>query len=288
MRRNTRPTMLDSLIGPLARASCELVRLSPITNTLPAGTLQPPSGLPVGRVAHEHLLAGGVGDVGQLGRHRGDGALGQVALVEQLAVDADAVGLALGDGLAGQRDDALHQVVDAGAVPLPVGLGREHDDVAAVQVVQVVAELVDQDPVPHLQRRHHRLRRDVERLEQEGLDDDRDDDRDDDQDAPLDEGALRVALRPGRRCVTGRGRGGIAAPRTGPVAPPVPVPGRWRRGARWGADDGGGFDVVGHRGCSTTPSSQIRRAESDAGDGLALTSCRTGAGAGPPPPRRAR
>ena len=48
MRTNTRPTMLDSLIGPFARASCELVRLSPITKTLPAGTLQPPSGLPFG------------------------------------------------------------------------------------------------------------------------------------------------------------------------------------------------------------------------------------------------
>ena len=37
MRRKTRPTMLDSLIAPLTRASEELVRLSPITNTLPAG-----------------------------------------------------------------------------------------------------------------------------------------------------------------------------------------------------------------------------------------------------------
>ena len=45
----------------------------------------------------------------------------------------------------------------------------------------------------------------------------------------------------------------VAVARTGPVAAAEPLPGGRRRGAGWGADDGGGFDVVGHRGCSTTP-----------------------------------
>ena len=51
-----------------------------------------------------------------------------------------------------------------------VRLGGEHDDVAAVHVVQVVAQLVDEHAVADLERRHHRRRRDVERLEQERLD----------------------------------------------------------------------------------------------------------------------
>ena len=79
---------------------------------------------------------------------------------------------------------------------LGVRLGLEHDDVAPVDVVEVVAQLVDEDAVADLERRHHRLRRDVERLEQERLDDERDHERGDDQDAPLDDGAVRVALRP--------------------------------------------------------------------------------------------
>ena len=37
-----------------------------------------------------------------------------------------------------------------GAVPLDVRLGREHDDVAAVHVVQVVAQLVDEHAVADL------------------------------------------------------------------------------------------------------------------------------------------
>ena len=56
--------------------------------------------------------------------------------------------VALRDRLARQRDDPLHEVVDPGVVPLLVRRGREHDDVAAVHVVEVVAQLVDEDPVP--------------------------------------------------------------------------------------------------------------------------------------------
>ena len=73
-------------------------------------------------------------------------------------------------------------------------------------------------------------------------------------------------------------------PGPGPSLAPDPFPDGGGAVPAGGADDGGGFDVVGHRGCSTTPSSQIRRAESDAGArSTRSTSCRTGAGVGPPP-----
>ena len=55
--------------------------------------------------------------------------------------------------------------------PVGVGSASEHHDVAAVHVVQLVAQLVDEDAVADLERGHHRPRRDVERLEQERLDD---------------------------------------------------------------------------------------------------------------------
>ena len=109
------------------------------------------------------------------------------------------------------------------------GLGLEHDDVAAVQVVEVVAQLVDEDPVTDLEGRLHRRRRDVERLEQEGLDDDRDDDRDDDQDRPLDEGALGVALRLARGCTAGRGSGSPRRPARTRRARPI----RCRKAVAW-------------------------------------------------------
>ena len=50
MRRKTRPTIDDSLIGPKNRASFDAVRLSPITKMCPAGTLHP--GLPSAGVPH--------------------------------------------------------------------------------------------------------------------------------------------------------------------------------------------------------------------------------------------
>jgi hypothetical protein len=46
----------------------------------------------------------------------------------------------------------------------------EHDQVAPVNVVEPVGQLVDQDPIVLLQRRDHRLRRDVEGLDEEGPD----------------------------------------------------------------------------------------------------------------------
>ena len=60
-----------------------------------------------------------------------------------------------------------------------VHLGRERvepvedDDVAALDVAQVVDDLVDQHPVADLQRVLHRPGRDVERLDQERLEQDR-------------------------------------------------------------------------------------------------------------------
>ena len=87
----------------------------------PAGTLHPPSGL-LGPTGSQTSSAVGVGDVGMpAGTDRGR-ALREVALVEQPAVDADPVGLALRDRLAREPDDPLHEVLDAGAVPLGVRL----------------------------------------------------------------------------------------------------------------------------------------------------------------------
>src|SRR5205814_1320200 len=72
------------------------------------------------------------------------------------------------DLLAGQPDDPLGQVVHLGGG----GSGRrgEDDDVTPVHVVQLVGELVHQDPVVLDQRGDHRLRRDVEGLDQEAPD----------------------------------------------------------------------------------------------------------------------
>ena len=122
----------------------------------------------------------------------------------------------------GSAIDALHEVVDAGAVPLGVRLGLEHDDVAAVDVVEVVAQLVDEHAVADLERRHHRLRRDVERLEQERLDDDRDDDRGDDRGSPT-----RSTVRLSWRFLAPRARSPRRRRRAGSVAPPIgPLPAR--------------------------------------------------------------
>ena len=70
--------------------------------------------------------------------------------------------------------------------PTSLGVELEHDDVAAVHVVEVVAELVDQHPVALLQGGLHRGRRDVEGLEQERLHDQRHDQGADDHRHPLD------------------------------------------------------------------------------------------------------
>ena len=53
----------------------------------------------------------------------------------------------------------------------------EHDDVAAFDVAEAVRQPVDQDPIVLDQRRDPWTGRDVERLDQERLDDDGDDER---------------------------------------------------------------------------------------------------------------
>ena len=58
---------------------------------------------------------------------------------------------------------------------------REHDHVATAEVADVVGELVDEDPVPDLERRVHGLGRDVEGLDQERLDEDRHGERHEDE-----------------------------------------------------------------------------------------------------------
>src|SRR4051794_24073597 len=131
---------------------------------------------------------------------------GQVRLVELAAVDVD-LAVAPLDRLAGQADEPLHEVLDLGGRR---ALGRlEDDDVAATRVVQLVAELVDEHAVADLERRDHRLGRDVEGLEDERADDDRDDERGDDEDAPLHRRpaaplVLFLLLGPGRAAVAHR------------------------------------------------------------------------------------
>ena len=61
-----------------------------------------------------------------------------------------------GDGLARKRDHALDQVVDPGTLPVAVRFGFEDHDVAAVDVVEVVAQLVDEHAVADFERGDHR------------------------------------------------------------------------------------------------------------------------------------
>jgi hypothetical protein len=60
----------------------------------------------------------------------------------------------------------------------PAARVDEHDDVAALQRARARLQLADQHPVTDEQRGLHRLRRDEERLDEEGLDHDSDGERD--------------------------------------------------------------------------------------------------------------
>ena len=119
-----------------------------------------------------------------------------VRLVEGCAVDAHLPeGVAADDVVAGQADHAFDQVVvrvlvreaDQREDPVPRRLHRvrrrgdllalepaarvlEDDDVAALQRHEAGHELVDEDPVAHLQRVLHGHGGDVEGPDQEGLD----------------------------------------------------------------------------------------------------------------------
>ena len=88
----------------------------------------------------------------------------------------------------------------------PAARVAEHDDVAAVDLVRLVGQLVDQHPVVDQQGVLHRPGRDVERLHEERLDEHRDDQRGDDDAGQL--AQERLALR----------RHGGCAPATGGLA----------------------------------------------------------------------
>ena len=85
-------------------------------------------------------------------------------LGQQLPVDVDVAVLGR-DRLSRQTDDPLDQIREVLHLE---GRALEHDDVTPVDAVEVVAQLVDHDPVPDLERRDHRRRRDVERLDDVG------------------------------------------------------------------------------------------------------------------------
>ena len=112
----------------------------------------------------------------------------QIGLVERTPVDVHLAVLRR-DRLAGEADDPLDQVLDR--VGRLVLRPFEHDDVASVDVVNLVRELVDQHAVTDAQRRFHRSRRDVEGLQQERLDEQGDEECSDDDAYPL-EDRLRV------------------------------------------------------------------------------------------------
>ena len=67
-------------------------------------------------------------------------------------------------------------------------MGRLEDhDVAAVRVAEAEAHPVHEHALADLERRHHRLAGDAERLDEEGLDPEREPERDHDDDDQLDE-----------------------------------------------------------------------------------------------------
>jgi hypothetical protein len=63
----------------------------------------------------------------------------------------------------------------------------EDDDVADRRIADVVADAVHQDPLADFERRQHRLRGDLVRLDDEGLNAERESDRERDDDDELDE-----------------------------------------------------------------------------------------------------
>src|SRR6266567_385794 len=125
----------------------------------------------------------------------------QVRFAQRMAVDEHGSAADL-DRLTGERDDPLDVVLVAAPAepeplrqpvpegrrhaPVPGRLGVvEHDDVPPARGVEHVGEPVHQHSVARLQRGNHGRRGDVERLDQEGLDEERQDERDDQQDRKL-------------------------------------------------------------------------------------------------------
>ena len=124
-------------------------------------------------------------------------ALQRPAVDEHMAVLAR-------DRLARERDHAFDQVLD-----LRDGSsgGRSNTTMSpAVDVVHLVAELVDEHAVADAQRGLHRPRRDVERLQQERLDDQRHEQGAEDHAQPLED-----RLRVDRVRDVSSGEGGVSA-----------------------------------------------------------------------------
>ncbi len=167
--------------GPKSRLSLEMLRWSPMTQKSPVGMVH------VGLGA---LVAEAVGDVGF--------AEGVVVDVDGAVVDAEVV--------AGEGDDALD-------VALGVVAGvEEDDDVAAVDGLEAIGELVDEEAVLILQAREHAGAFDADRLVEEEDDEERDGDGDEHVARPgAPAGGLGV--RRGREgCAgaeLGRGYGGV-------------------------------------------------------------------------------
>ena len=111
--------------------------------------------------------------------------LREVGLLQRMTVDEHAALAIAGHGLTREADHALDEVLDVTA--LRTRWRVEHDDVTAVHIVDLVAQLVDEDTIADVQRRFHRRRRDVERLEQERLDQERDEERRCDEHDPFDD-----------------------------------------------------------------------------------------------------
>ena len=145
------------------------------------------------------------------------------------------------------RAEQAAAVDDLGALE-PAARVAEDDDVAAVDLVRLVGELVDEHAVVDEQRVLHRPRRDVERLDEERLDEHRDHQRGDDDAGQL--AQERLALRLGRRVRTGDAAGRAA---------------RWRAAARSpvGRLCGGARTVLGrHRVRPSVPVGRPARCRS--------------------------
>src|SRR3712207_1789078 len=141
-RKSVSPIRFPSGTGPKKRESKGLVRLSPITKTWPSEPRpgrKSRSSVPRGRRASGR---GGAPPPSRRTRraHR-SGALPPCFR---------------------KTYDALYQRL------LPAVGALEKDDVPAPGFFEILSELVDQSPVPHLKRRDHALRPDVERARDDG------------------------------------------------------------------------------------------------------------------------
>ena len=135
MIMNARPMIESWSIGPKTRPSLEFSRLSPM---------------------HQHLALGHGQRLVDAERR---GALGQVRLLEQTTVDVEPRRPGSTSSSPGSPMTRLIRSLGSSGPPGQVVGTCEHDDVATVEVVRVVAELVDQHPVPHVEGRAPSTRR---------------------------------------------------------------------------------------------------------------------------------